>query len=212
MRSIATITTPPAETDLTTIDRVKSELSITDVDTARDNLLGVKIAEASADIEAHSGRIFSRAGLTERFWGDPGVSEYLCLERYPVATITSVTVDGVLVAASEYRLDAETGILYRLDANGYPCIWSWCKDVVIVYAAGYIVPGETNRDLPYPVEGAVIDLVSSFWASRGRDPKVKSEDIPGLGSVEYWVGAVGAAGSLPPDVEAKCMTFRRVLV
>jgi uncharacterized phiE125 gp8 family phage protein len=209
MQSIATVTTAPAETDLTTIERVKAELNMTSVDTARDNLLGYKIAEATSDIEAHLGRVLCRAGLTERFWGDPGCAEYLILARAPVASITSVTVDGVAVSSTEYRLDGASGILYRLDASGYPSIWEWCKDIVVVYVAGYIVPGESGRDLPEALEAATVELVASYWSSRGRDPTVKAEDVPGLGRVEYWVGAVGKAGELPPSVDAKIAPFRR---
>lgn len=212
MRTVVTVSTPPAETDLTTIDRVKLELDLTDVDTSRDNLLGYKIAEATSDIEAHLGRVLCRAGLTQTMWGDPGCAEYLILDRYPVASIASVTIDDVAVASSEYRLDAKTGLLYRLDASGYPSVWTWCKSAVIVFTAGYIMPGETNRDLPEALEAGAVDLVMSYWVSRGRDPLVRSEDIPGLGAVQYWVGAVGEAGQLPPGVLSKIAPFRRVLM
>jgi len=212
VRSIATVTVAPAETSLTTLTRVKSELNLTTVDAARDALLESKIDEASSDIEAHLARVLARATLSERFWGEPNGGEYLVLARAPGVSITSVTLDDVLVSASEYRLEPETGLLYRLDSSGYPCAWTWCKDVVIVYVAGYLLPAETGRTLPYALEAAAVELVSSYWASRGRDPTVRSEDIPGLGAVSYWVGAVGEAGDLPPGVESKIAPFRRVLV
>ncbi len=207
MRSIATVTTAPDYTALTTLDRVKLEL---DVDTNdSDMILTAKINEASSDIESHITRTLCRAGLTETFWGEPFCAEYLILNRWPVAAVASITVDGVAVDAAEYRMDDETGLLYRLDASGYPCVWSWCKEVVVVYTGGYLMPDETSPTLPASLEGAAIELVASYWLSRGRDPRVRSEAIPGLADVSYWVGAVGAAGDLPPSVVSKISPFRR---
>ncbi len=39
-----------------------------------------------------------------------------------------------------------------------------------------------------------------------------AEDVPGLGSVTYWVGAVGDSGDLPPSVESRISPFRRTSV
>lgn len=215
MRSIATITDAPdpEEAVLTTLENVKEELHIAESVTTYDDILTRKIREATSDIEAHLGRVLSRATLSERFWGDPGCSEYLILARAPVASITSVTVDDVALTASDYRLDPDTGQLYRLDSSGFPSFWSWCKDVVVVFVGGYLISDDPEEaTLPPVLEAACIELVSSFWQSRGRDPLVKAENIPGLGSFEYWVGAVGEAGNLPPSVDAKIAPFRRVLV
>jgi uncharacterized phiE125 gp8 family phage protein len=207
MHNIATVTTAPEYTALTTLDRVKLELDISSNE--YDALLSAKILEASSDIESQLARILCRAGLTERFWGEPYCEEYLILRRWPVAAITTVTVDDVEVDEDEYRLDADTGELFRLDASGYPCVWTWCKDIVVVYTAGYVMPESQSPTLPASLEGAAIELVGSYWMSRGRDPKVRSEDIPGLGSVTYWVGSVGASGELPPSVMTKIAPYRR---
>jgi uncharacterized phiE125 gp8 family phage protein len=207
MNYTVTVTTAPEATRLTTIDRVKLELDIEDSES--DALLGAKLDEATSDIEAHIGRTLSRATLTQTFWGEPYCTEYLMLDRRPVVSVTSVTVDDIAIDASEYRLDKDTGQIYRLDTSGFPSFWSWCKSIAIVYSAGYLLPEQDGRTLPHALEAAAISLVSSYWQSRGRDPLVKSEDVPGLGSFEYWVGSVGESGSLPPDVESKIAPFRR---
>lgn len=207
MRSIANITTAPERVALTTLERVKAELGIEN-DTS-DILLSAKILEASSDIESKVGRTFARLGMTERIWGDPGYAEYFVLNHDPVASVASVTVDDVAVDSAEYRLDAKAGILYRLDASGYPCAWSWCKDVVVVYTAGFELPGAESPDLPAALEAAAVELLTSYWTSRGRDPALRSEDIPGIGSASYWVGAVGESGELPPSVMSKISPFRR---
>lgn len=207
MRSIATVTTAPERVALTTLERVKAELDITT--DAKDELLTAKILEASSDIEAQCRRSFGTQGLTERFWGEPGYAEFFSLRQFPAASMTSVTVDDVAVPASEYRLDAETGLLYRLDASGYPCTWQWCKDVVIVYTGGYEMPGSENPTLPASLQAACVLLMNSYWTARGRDPALRSEEVPGIGSASYWVGAVGASGELPPEVMSRIMPFRR---
>lgn len=207
MRSIATVTTAPERVALTTLERVKAELGITNE--AADELLTAKILEASSDIEAQCRRSFAMQGLTERFWGEPGYTEFFSLRQYPGGSITSVTVDDVAVDSDEYRFDAETGLLYRLDTSGYPCTWSWCKDVVIVYSGGYEMPGSENPTLPASLQAACVLLMNSYWTARGRDPALRQEDIPGLGSASYWVGAVGESGQLPPEVMSRILPFRR---
>lgn len=207
MRSIATITTPPERVALTTLERVKAELNITS--DASDELLAAKILEASSDIESKLNRSLARAGMTERFWGGEGGVECFSLQRYPVAAVSSVTVDDVAIDDAEWLLDAEAGLLYRLDAGGYPCTFTWCKAVSIVYAGGYEMPGAESPDLPAALQAGCVELVCQYWTARGRDPSVRAEDIPGLGSVQYWVGAVGEAGELPPSVMSKISPFRR---
>lgn len=213
MRSILSITTAPAVTKLVTLTRVKQELEITD--NSKDALLNAKIDEATSDIEAHLNRTLSRIAATETFWTEPGgqgLADVLVLDRAPVPSITSVTVDDVLVETDEYRLDADAGLLYRLDSGGYPYVWQWCKSIVVVYAGGFLLPGETGRTLPPALEAAAVELMQSYWLSRGRDPLIRSEDVPGLGSVQYWVGAVGESGELPPGVVSKIAPFRRPAV
>ncbi len=207
LRTIATVTTPPERVALTTVERVKAELAIT-VDT-HDDLLAAKIREASSDIEAQCRRGFGLAGYTERFWGDVDCVEYLVLRQYPVVSITNVTVDDVAIDAGEYRLDPGTGMLYRLDATGLPSAWSWGKDIVVVYSGGYELPGAENPTLPAVLQAAAVELMTQYWTARGRDPSIRSEDVPGLGAVSYWVGAVGVSGELPPSVMSKILPFRR---
>lgn len=209
MRSLVTVTTAATVTKLTTLARVKAELDITDG--SKDSILNSKIDEASSDIEAYLGYSVKRETVSERFWQAPQseIPEYLILDRTPVAAITSVTVDDVEVDSDEYRLDPDTGQLYRLDASAYPSRWEVAKSAVIIYAGGYLLPGETGRDLPYAIEAAAVELVQDFWFAKGRDPTAMEEEIPGVMRVRRWVGAVGQTGELPPSVQSKLAPFRR---
>lgn len=213
MRSIVTVTTAATiPMRLTTLDRVKRELDITT--SAKDQTLLDKLDEASSDIEAALAYRVPRESVTETFWHESqdASEDFLVLKRFPVASIGNVTVDGEVLDASEYRLDAELGLLFRLNPTGYPWVWHFCKSIEIAYVAGYILPGQSGRNLPQGIEGAAIELMSDYWLAKGRDPSVKSEEEPGVFRVDYWVGAVGETGELPPRVQMKLMPFRRANV
>lgn len=207
MKSIATVTGANSNKALATLARVKSELGITG--STNDALLTSKILEASSDIEGHLARTLRKETISELFWGLRGCADALILDRNPVASITSVTVDDVLLDASEYRLDGAAGLLYRL-SDGSPSKWSFGKAVTVVYIAGFKMPDEgSDTDLPPALQAACVELVSSYWASRGRDPSVREEDIPGVLRTVYWVGG---AGELPPSVETKIGPWRKLVL
>lgn len=212
MRSVVTVASPASDTALTTLERVKLELGIPAGTTTSDPILQEKIEEASDDIEAALGFRLVRETAVETFWHEQydSAPEKLVLDRTPVVSIASVVVDGVTIDASTYRVDPNTGELFAL-CNGYPSVWVFCRSVVVTCDGGYILPPASNRTLPKGIEGACVALVSSFWASRGRDPTLRSEEIPDLISATYWVGAVGEDGELPPDIVAKLAPFRRAI-
>ena len=222
MRSVVTIITPAASPVLlTTLSRVKGELKI--ASRADDEILEAKIAEASSDIQAAMGYRLPSEDVVVTFWhdhaelpirthagrwGNPNDTT-LFLPRTPVTAIASVTVDDTPLDPTEWRLDPDAGLLDRLSTDGHPCAWWFCKSVVVACTAGFILPGKTGRTLEYAIEGAVVALVSDYWASRGRDPTLMSENIPGVREARYWVGAVGDPELLPPRVLAAISQFRR---
>lgn len=213
MRSIITVTEAAADPFmLTTVERVKAELGITTQD--NDELLEQKITEAGSAAQAFLGFTVAREGVTETFRPERRdvAASMLILNRAPVGEITSVTVDDEELDEDEYEVDAKAGLLYRVDESGYRGAWYFAKSIVVEYSGGYILPGESNANLEPAIESGVIELVSSFWLSRGRDPLIKAENIPGVMSAEYWVGVTGEAGELPPGVVAKLTPFRRVPV
>lgn len=219
MLSQIVVTTAAETVLLTTLARVKAEIDITT--DATDDLLTAKIAEASSDIAIRVFPTLRRETISETL--RPEVDRYGCggsygpslsLSRYPLADVSSVMLDGVAVDAAEYwhgDLSSElggSGRLYRLDASGNPASWCFSKSAVIAYSAGFLLPGQGGRNLPPSLESAAVDLIASYWLSRGRDGTVKSVDIPDVRRVEYWVGAVGSSVDLPPGVMAKIEPFR----
>lgn len=207
MEHLVTVTTPAEVTALVTLDRVKAELGITT--TAYDDLLIAKIAEASGDIEAHVGYRLARETVTETFWSIEEPAEYVLLDRTPVASIDSVTLDDEAQETAAWRLNPRTGALYALDGSGFPWRWISAESMAVAYSGGYLLPGQSGRDLPAPLEGAAADLVGMFWQARGRDPSLRAETVDGVGRLEYWVGTVGREGSLPPLVMQKISPFVR---
>lgn len=213
MRSIVAITSPAASDLLTTLERVKGELDITTG--AKDEVLKAKIAEASSDIEQAMGYRLPSEQVTQTFWHDTPLHAHslphhwgnpaqttLFLSRTPVSAVASVTVDDTVLDSSEYRIDRDTGLLDRVSTDGHPCEWWFCKSVIVAYTGGFILPGNTGRNLPYAIEGAVVALVCDYWAAKGRDPTLRAQTIPGVIEQQFWVGAVGDPTLLPPRVLA----------
>lgn len=226
LRSTLTVVTPTPSAALTTLARVKSELKKTDG--ADDAILTQKIAEASADVQTAIGYALPSEGVQETFWheqrllvGQGGAgyaaglytaghhAESLFLRRTPVTAITSVVQDDVTLDASLYRLDGEIGELFALDSSGYPTVWCFSKSIIIVYTAGYVLPGNNGQTLPAGIEGAVVELVQDYWFSRNQDPAIKSETIPGVRQIDRWVGTVGDPDLLPQSVLARLSHYRR---
>lgn len=202
---------------LTTLANVKSEINVT---TNEFNaIITRKIAEASGDIIRALGFAVVSETVQETFWHEAqglflgarlNGPDTLFLRRTPITAITSVTLDDDVLDPSEYRLDGETGQLYRLDeTSGYPRAWWFCKSILVLYTGGYVLPGQQNATLPPAIEGMTIDLVKDFWASRGRDPTLRSISIPGVSEKQFWVGSVGDPELLPPTILARLALLRR---
>lgn len=189
MMSIVTVTVPAVSQDLTVLATVKNELGITS-DTNDDAKLAVYIKQASDAVSAWCRRVFGQETVSETFRPSFQVGK-LILDRRPVSSITSVTEDGTALSASDYELDAESGMVTRLYSD---CQSNWsASKITVVYVAGY----ELLDSLPHSIEKATILLVKNYYYSGPRDPLMKSVDIPGVMSESYWVGD---NGSIPDEV------------
>lgn len=123
-----------------TMEELRAWLRVSDA--SQDALLEIIGNSATETLERLTGRIFVERTITERRSGD-GTTR-LELTAYPVSTVSSVTEDGIAVAASSYRLDGPAGVLWRL--NG---VWIRGEgNVDVVYTAGWplaSVPGDVKR-------------------------------------------------------------------
>ncbi len=201
--SLLTVLTPASSRALTTLTTIKDEIGITD-DSA-DARLQRWIDDESERIETYLGRVLASETVRETFrlTGAPGC---LRLARRPVTAITSIAVDGVMLASDQYEIDATAGLFYPISGE-QRVRWFACT-VIVTYTAGYTSIGA----LPRPIETACIGLLRHRWAARDRDPMLRSLAIPGVVTEQYWVGATGDDGAMPPEIAALLDPFRTVTV
>lgn len=207
-----TITSPAATTDLTTLAAVKAELGITT--TTDDAYIATLIAAASAAAVAWCRRTFAHTGYSETFrpssltggYSGSPASSRLRLGAWPVASVVSVAEGTAPLAPTDYELDAEAGILWRLDAAGNRIAWPNSK-ITVAFSAGWLLPNEVGRTLPVDIERAAILLTKTSYMARARDPLVKAESVAGVLDTQFWVGAVGAS-SLLPEAENLLAPYR----
>jgi len=197
LTTITSVTEAAESYDLTTLDVVKDELGVTD--NSKNAALERYIAGASAAAAQYCNRVFQLETVEERIWparaGSPlsGSFDKLQLSRWPVVEIVSLTEDGtVLVEDTDFVVDGATGQITRLDGSGTRRCWSACPKVIL-YQAGYAA-------IPADIEDAVIRMVKGRWLARGRDPNLKSQEIPGVLSQSWWIATGAENGNMAPDI------------
>jgi hypothetical protein len=201
---------------LTTVAEVKTALGISGSDD--DSLIERLINAASDRVERYCGRHFERDDAAEETIAGYGQHELRVL-RTPINSITSITYDDGEIDTTYVTFDANAGLIFR--AGG----WAWTahstSDIVpapiplserrlyvVTFSGGYVLPkddGDPARDLPYDLEQAVIDLVSSDYLSRTRDLSVKSERL-----LSYSVSYHGESESdgMPASVRSVLERYR----
>lgn len=191
MSSIVTVTTPAASTALTTLAAAQDDLG----GAAPSDLgfLARVVAQASAAIVAHLRTPLARETVTEMFrdvcaWRD------LPLSRRPVASITSIVVDGITLDADEWELGGEASWLYRL-SDDRRIDWTGAK-ITVTYAGGYILPGAAGANLPADIERACLITIAAAVQAQGRDPALRSESADGIGA-QSWLDPRTDHGALP---------------
>ncbi len=103
----------------------------------------------------------------------------------------------------DYLVDPDAGLLTRLHGfGGYPSLWR-AVPTSVTFQGGFAAT-------PPALVGAVLRIVTLRYASRGRDPMLKSRDQPGaLGSQTYWIGSIpGVKGAYPEEIADILSRFR----
>lgn len=197
--------------DLTTIDSVKDELSITT--NVSDSILKRYISSASAAASQYCNRVFAAEGVSDQFLPVPDPSfvifagriQPLQLTRWPVITLTSVTENGILlVYGTDYTADLLAGAVSRLDPNGNPTSWR-SYPIIILYTAGYY-------PIPLDVDDAIVRMVTRRFASKGRDPNLKQQNVPGILEQSWWIATGTESGNMSPDITDILDNYRVPLV
>ena len=127
---------------------------------------------ATKKAEDYTGRYFVQREVVEKQWGNG--TTILRLFRHPVVSVASVTIDGT--ATTTYESRASIGRLYYEDT------WPEDYEIVITYTAGYGASRAATAALIPDAMVWVLKAVANAWENRLG---VKSQNISGIGSVEY---------------------------
>lgn len=215
---------------LTTLAEVKTELMISG--SSEDSYLERLIESASARIAGYCNRAFYwEADIAEAVAGY-GHNNLIVL-RAPIVSISSITYSDSAVDADNYSVgDAEGGLIYRKDG------WSWTasyrvsaspekfpgsenKSYEVIYSGGYVtqnqvdLDGSLTRTLPYDLEDACIEFVTSRYSARGRDRNLTSEKI-GAASETYAQSSSsdvsGTGKGIPDSIKGTLNVYRRAIL
>ncbi len=197
---LLTVTTAAENRRLALPAALQAELELASADLPR---LTDLFEQASRAAEGFCNRIFPRDTLSETFRLSLE-RETLILTRFPVFGTPEIEEDGDELDADDFEVEAETGLLRRLVADAPSC-WAAAK-VVVAYQAGYALPSEAVRNLPPPIERAVLIIAKAWWFAGTRDPMLASVSAEGQGSETYRAGA-GGKGGLPDEAEALLRPF-----
>jgi hypothetical protein len=206
---ITTVVAASESYDLAVLADVKDDWSISG--SADDNFVSRSITRCSRAAAQFCNRVFALETVQDLVFfrrGEwPGeiieTVAPLQLSRWPIAAIISVTIDGTsLIEGTDFVTDEQVGQLRRFDVDGREKAWTGTK-ATVVYAAGYVLPGQAAvagaQPLPADISDAVSRMVYTRYAERQRDPLVKSEYVDGVGRTEYLEPS--SDGNLSPDVE-----------
>lgn len=171
-------TVAPVSTDLTTLATAKARLGI--VDSSQDSLLAALITAASGIIAAECRWVIGARTLAETFrYTKPAPYAWRLMLSQPVASVVSVTLDGVALTGAEY--ETESGMLRYLGTDGTPQPWSgW--PVVVTYTSGYTLPANA----PPVLAEVCLGLVARAYQANARDPLIRRESVEGVGMVDYF--------------------------
>lgn len=189
MRSTLMIITPAANQNLITLEALKLELGITD--SASDERLTQIVSRASGAVSSISGRSWISETVEEKFYFDFCESvRALILRRRPVVSIVSLVENGSTLAEDvDFSVDAERGMLYRINYGGFLPGVPGTVGITVNYVAGYVLGGSPPGNLPAIVEQATMILAKSYWFGITRDPAIRSETTFELDSITYQTAA-----------------------
>jgi hypothetical protein len=192
-----------------------------------------EINSASSAIARYCDRSFVKGTVTEKVRGYG--NDTLRLSRYPLISITSVSLSGSSVDANAWATtpeqeDAEAGLLRHLTDS-----WEWTADYQVgaspelrtgterpsysvVYVGGYVLPGAATelspQTLPPELEEACLLTCVAMYRSRGRDQSVLSESL--LSASRTYAGSTantaigrGLGGIIPDAVVPQLDRFKR---
>lgn len=203
--------------ELTTVKNLKESLTIAESVLTHDKYLTNLIQRFSDLVERYLGRgDLTSASATEGY--DALGQLYLILRRYPVTAISSITIDGTALAATDYKLlkNGRNGLVQRIGTaftgeitRSYANVrWPDGGDperIQITYTAGYATS-------PLDLEQAAIESCTLWYARRLFGAGYLSEAL-GSYSRSLDKPTVNVLGSpLPIEVIAILNAYKEIAI
>ena len=161
---------------LTTLATMKSELGITD--SASDTYLERQINVVSQKIANYCNRNFKTQTYTlEKYEGNDELN--FNLNNYPVTSVSYLKIDDTEIDIDDVTVDEDAGILYYesvFNSNGYVSGISSHRDlrtknISVTYIAGYVLPDQATRNLPYDLEDICIEEIKYKYGNKNNKGK-----------------------------------------
>lgn len=146
-----------AASDVVSLDETKLQVNMDD--TTSDAELAVFISAASEAVEDYVGAVVNRT-VTEVF---DGGREQVLLSKLPVVSVTSVTDNGTLLAASDYKVDAPSGVLTRVSGRDATCFNPGIQSLSVVYVAGRAAD---TAAAPARYKMAALIIIQHLWETQ----------------------------------------------
>jgi hypothetical protein len=165
---------------LVTLSEFKTWMGLTD--TAQDAAISAIIPAASATVEQAIDRPATQAAIANEVHDGNG-SARLWVRRWPIASISQLTIDGQSVSASDFLWADRTVTLLR--GRRFTL---GTGNILVSYTGGWVT-------LPDDVRQAVFYTVQAMLYAAAADPNLLSESTGGVfGGTMIATGP----GSLPP--------------
>jgi len=163
---------------LVSLANMKTYLGITD--NSQDAFLTEQLNLVSDTVEAYCRRRFNSQAYSQTYYyGDYPPSASLQSFHFPTTVITSVTEDGIVVDAADYRIHKPSGTIVRTAG-----MFFYAEETVVLYTAGYAT-------IPTPIDSVVKNLVQERYNKKnsGVDLNFGSDvqrvSIPGTISIDF---------------------------
>jgi hypothetical protein len=167
-----------------------------DVTAEPDTTVTALIADAQALIESHVGRPLESGTRTDIF---DGGRVALFLRTWPVTEITTVTEDGTVLTADDFKW-YPNGKVIRTSTTGSQILWKAYKpqSIEVVYEGGYLAATDDLHDIALEHLGSLCaEVVARAFRAGAKNAVVpvsagaggvQSVTIDGRGTISYATG------------------------
>lgn len=210
---------------LTTLAEAKTELGVSG--SGDDDYISRLINAASDAIRRYCDRVFYYEEDIEEPVAGFGQTRLVVARAPIVGTISSITYEGTALDTTTYSVeDAEAGIIYREygfnwtaklgnGAIGEPLPGTEELSYVVTYTGGYYTPQQyaddnsVDRSLPWDLEDACIQLVTSRYRAKGRDPRINMERLKSW-QANYGTMTTDRTHQIPAAIRAILDPYKRI--